>query len=277
MRIEFIQLEDGLQEISGTGILQFDAGSMLRVDTATIVDNLDVVNVEYLNNALGSFGITHTIESDRTISTNEMYNVWGDFTIESGQTLNNDGRLVVVNGSFLNNGTYIQGTEGSVEIVNTNLDYILGRGNAVNGQDILWTDVTGNWIAGDSTTYLDTAAGNVHVTKEWVENKITLVPTLQLANKYESPLSTVGNDQDSGITIDYTPSNNGFVDVKINGMSVRLGDGVKTRDCYFSADGGTTARSITDVEAGDSLYWNGLIAGYDLNSLTDEVSLFYIS
>jgi hypothetical protein len=50
-KIQFIQLEDGTQQISETGVITFSAGSILRVDTSTISNSLDVVNVEYLTNA----------------------------------------------------------------------------------------------------------------------------------------------------------------------------------------------------------------------------------
>ena len=277
-KIQFIQLEDGLQQISGTGVLEFDAGSMLRVDTATISALLDVVNVEYLNNALASFRLTHTVSVDQTIMQNDMYNIWGDYTIEAGKTLNNNGRLVIVNGNFIDNGTYNQGVTGSLEIVNTNLDYILGRGNAVNGQDIIWTDNTGNWNTGESTAYLDTANDNVYVTKEWVNSKVSaLTIAISLSDKYQSPLTTSGNEQNTNISITFTPVNDGFVDVQVNGLSVTLGDGIKTKDCYFSVDSGSTARLIQDITAGDTLYWNGIIAEYDLDAAKDLISLLYIS
>lgn len=276
-KIQFIQLEDGLQQISGTGILEFDAGSILRVDTATISALLDVVNVEYLNNAISTFGLTHTISTNQTIAQNQMYNIWGDFTIEAGKILDNEGRLVIVNGNLINNGTYNQGVNGSLEIVNTNLDYILGRGNTVNGQDILWTGATGIWSPGESITYLDTASDNVYVTKEWVNNKVSSSTTnIKLSDKYQPSLTTSGDGQSTGVSITDTPIDDGFVDVRINGISAILGDGIKTKDCYFSADGGTTARLIKDITSGDTLYWNGLIAGYDLDASNDLISLFYI-
>ena len=55
-------------------------------------------------------------------------------------------------------------------------------------------------------------------------------------------------------------------------MEVNLGD--KTFDCYFSNDGGTTARLVVDIEAGDILYWNGSIAGYQLDA-TDDIDISY--
>jgi hypothetical protein len=49
-------------------------------------------------------------------------------------------------------------------------------------------------------------------------------------------------------------------------------------DCYFSADGGVTPKNITDLVAGDTLYWNGNTsnAGFKLD-ITDRVDIIYES
>jgi hypothetical protein len=49
-----------------------------------------------------------------------------------------------------------------------------------------------------------------------------------------------------------------------NGVQLDVGNGVKTRECYFSGDGGATARTFPALQAGDFLYWNGSIAGYQI-------------
>ena len=89
-----------------------------------------------------------------------------------------------------------------------------------------------------------------------------------------TPIVTSGNGASTGISITYTPWNDSKVMVKINGIGSNLGDGVKTKDCYFSNDNGATARAMADIEAGDTLYWNGEVAGYDLDA-GDEVDLDY--
>jgi len=58
-------------------------------------------------------------------------------------------------------------------------------------------------------------------------------------------------------------------DIVIDGTGVNLGNGVLTKDCYFSNDGGITPKLIKDIEAGDILYWNGANAGYELDPLDD--------
>lgn len=68
----------------------------------------------------------------------------------------------------------------------------------------------------------------------------------------------------------------GYIMVCVNTAGPQLvGDGTKVAvDCYFSADGGVTARLLRNVVAGDLLYWNGSVAGFQL-AATDRVSLFF--
>jgi len=75
-------------------------------------------------------------------------------------------------------------------------------------------------------------------------------------------------------TLATTPTGDGMVQVVINGLTAELGQGVKTKDCYFSVDGGTTARAIAAIAAGDSLYWVGSVAGYELDA-TDRIDFIY--
>ena len=88
------------------------------------------------------------------------------------------------------------------------------------------------------------------------------------------PSVTSGNYSTTGIQITFTPWNDSNIEIKVNGIGCNLGNGIKTKDCYFSNDAGTTARLIKDVEAGDTLYWNSLVAGYILDG-GDEIDIDY--
>ena len=93
--------------------------------------------------------------------------------------------------------------------------------------------------------------------------------------KQESaPSATTADEDTTGITITYTPFNDSEVKVTCNGLGVDVGNGAKDEACYFSADGGTTARSIADITAGDTLYWMGSVAGFELEN-DDEIDLRY--
>lgn len=84
---------------------------------------------------------------------------------------------------------------------------------------------------------------------------------------------TSGNASSTGIQISFTPFADGDVAIKVNGVEVNLGNN-KLLDCYFSADGGITAKSIANIEAGDELYWNGIIAQFDLDG-ADDIDVVY--
>lgn len=62
----------------------------------------------------------------------------------------------------------------------------------------------------------------------------------------------------------------------VNGVQYMVGSGVKTEDCYFSNDAGATARTFANIVATDSLYWNGVVAGFDLET-TDILDMNYVT
>jgi hypothetical protein len=95
------------------------------------------------------------------------------------------------------------------------------------------------------------------------------------ANKSMNP---TGATSGTGLTLAAKPSGLGtasaYPRVMVNGLAVTLGDGVKTKEAYFSADSGSTAKSLTALAAADVLYWNGVVAGYDL-ATTDVIEIDY--
>lgn len=74
--------------------------------------------------------------------------------------------------------------------------------------------------------------------------------------------NTSGDGQDSGAIFSATPV--AFRGFQVGGRDQIVGNGVKTKDCYVSSDGGTTAKALSAIVAGDTVYWNGVIAGFDL-------------
>ena len=90
----------------------------------------------------------------------------------------------------------------------------------------------------------------------------------------QASLVTSAVSKTTGVTITYTPYSDSAVTIKVNGIAVNLGDGTLSEACYFSSDGGTTPRLIADISAGDTLYWDGSIAGYELEA-TDDIDISY--
>ena len=96
------------------------------------------------------------------------------------------------------------------------------------------------------------------------------------ADKDLTPAICIGNFRQTALFISGTPFNNSYVRVDINSLSVVLGDGVKTKDCYFSDDAGVNAKSIANIVAGDQLIWNSIIAGFNLDA-NDRINLYYVT
>lgn len=100
------------------------------------------------------------------------------------------------------------------------------------------------------------------------------IPTIQKMSvddkSWAALTTTVDGDQASISTITNTPIDESYVEVKVNGVEYEVGNGVTTAVCYFSGDGGTTARGFSSahpngkVQSGDTLHWNGTIAGFEL-------------
>jgi hypothetical protein len=108
-----------------------------------------------------------------------------------------------------------------------------------------------------------TAAPSVATPPQPTATEGCSVPTSY--NKSMPALATVSNGDLACLTaIQLDPI--GHVEVLVNGLGVALGDGTPNSGCYFSNDGGATARQINDITAGDLLYWNGTIAGYQLSA-----------
>ncbi len=93
------------------------------------------------------------------------------------------------------------------------------------------------------------------------------VPRPALTNK-NMTASVTASDGDAACAtaIAAAPALGGYVGVRVNGVHVQVSNGNKTLDCYFSGDGGTTARATGAIAAGDLLYWVGSVAGYQLDA-----------
>jgi hypothetical protein len=104
------------------------------------------------------------------------------------------------------------------------------------------------------------------------ESSTESLPTILDKNLTSVP--TIGNGAVTNIAISATPAGTQYVGVSINGMSYIVGDGSKLFDCYFSNDVGVTARSFANIVIGDELYWNGIIAGFNLD-IIDRIDLYY--
>jgi hypothetical protein len=114
----------------------------------------------------------------------------------------------------------------------------------------------------------------------WVDTGVGTPAAFDTAsNKAMTASVTTADFQIATVTtLAFKPSGIGsassYVRVQVNGIGINIGDGVKTKESYFSADSGATAKTIANLATGDSLYWVGSVAGYQL-AATDSVDFDY--
>ena len=80
-------------------------------------------------------------------------------------------------------------------------------------------------------------------------------------------VTSIDGDLATNEAIQYDPANG--ISVTINGIQIMIGDGNKNEASYFSSDGGNTAKRFKQIKSGDKYYWNGSIAGYQLDGSDD--------
>ncbi len=121
-----------------------------------------------------------------------------------------------------------------------------------------------------------TADGDVlRVTVDAAGGAAGEVTWTRLDKRVAAVVTVADNDQAMASAISATPLN-GYINVTLNGVEVSVGDGTKVGvDCYFSADGGVTARALDAVVQTDTLHWNGSVAGFQLTT-ADRISLHYL-
>ena len=279
----------------GTNILEIIDASDTFVTGSTYDTNSGVLTISRNDGVdLTPSGFTsvinHTVSgsSTKSIAQNDMYLIWDDFTINSGSTVNNNGRLVVVNGDFNNFGSY--SGSGSLELITTNLEYILNHGNETNGNLIFYTQSPSGWASGDSISDISAATGNVLVTKEWVElatsvdnndfvtgatftnNQLNI--TLNNGTSVETTIDNL-----SGLTVDGNVLINGDVNIigsatTINSEQVLIKDNIITLNSNVTGSTTPILNSGFEVLRGSgdtkSILW---LENTDLWSVDDDLSV----
>ena len=156
------------------------------------------------------------------------------------------------------------------------LDTYAGTGGDSEDNDAIQINVTFEEISkGSAVTRNIFQVGDV-ITYETDQQGLILddVPKFTKEDEGKTSSVTSGNGARTGITLTSAPHENGNVTINVNGLQSSLGDAVKTKECYFSRDTGTTALAINSLTVGDELIWNGTIAGYELDA-TDKIDVIY--
>lgn len=102
-------------------------------------------------------------------------------------------------------------------------------------------------------------------------------PAPSASNKdMTASVTTTDNDAATATAVAANNALAGYMGLRVNGIHYEVGNGTKTGvDAYLSGDAGVTARAFSAVIAGDTIHWNGSIAGFQLAS-SDRLDLCYL-
>jgi len=170
------------------------------------------------------------------------------------------------NGVYIWNGAAVPATRrndfDTSAKVTTNKSFFVDEGSAAGRMYRLTT--TGNITLG--TTNLTFAVA-------FTQSSAAPVKT----NKYlTANTTTADGNQATATTVTGSPVAGSFVCADVNGLLESVGDGTKAGcSCYVSGDGGTTARTFNAIQSGDTIHWNGSVAGYQLNATRHKLSLHF--
>jgi len=271
-----------------TGTLNDFTGT--EITASTPVNATDVANKSYVDSAITGSVIAGAGMTSSTTATSITLNVIaGDASVlvnanelhvqeDPAGAISTTGSGVAVNVD----GTSIDISANAVEIkalgvttaklANANVTLAKMANNAVDENIIVSTAVT-NGLTGGSGSKLAVLPNGTSVSVSGSGLKAA-VPTTADKSRF-SVNNTSGNDSDTGLTITSAPAGSSDVIVMVNGLQYKVGNGSNTGcDCYFGATSGT-AHTFATIVAGDKLFWNGTIAGFQL-ATTDLVDLNYV-
>jgi hypothetical protein len=240
------------------------------------------------------FNVKYYIEPTDYIVVPQYYQYWIYGDLEIAGTLVNYGHVIISNGSLttIGSGAFSNGPSGQLIFAS-----LMGGATAsYNDSDTIQFSYQ-NTVAGPSVSAivkdgsltaskLDTgsnggATAGYLLSVDDDGNFSWVIPSSLVENSTDDKnfivtYTTVGNGYPTGLAINSTPL--GHVGVYINGVETDLGYGsTVSSSCYFSNDGGTTAKNIGNILSGDILYWNTSAAGFSLSpELPDRISLYYI-
>jgi hypothetical protein len=133
----------------------------------------------------------------------------------------------------------------------------------------LATSVAGNGLTGGGGSALSVVANGDSISVSGSGVKAAVFNTGN--RNMTASVTTADNQVACATTLAVTPAGDGGINVYVNGLLYEVGNGVKTKDCYFSDDGGTNAKSYALAASGDTLYWVGSVAGFQLDA-TDRIT-----
>jgi hypothetical protein len=203
---------------------------------------LDADEIDYDNSGSGLVATDVQAAIDEVITT-----IAGGLDLQGGWNANTNTPDLTAAGTHVNGHLYIVTVSGATDPGNGKTDW-------TTRDQLFWSDTASNWITLDNSEPLPEEADKG-------------LPGL---------VTAIDGDQATASTVTNDPVGDSEVAVYVNGIKARVGDGVKTDECYFSGDAGATARAFGAIVATDTLHWVGSVAGYQIG-LTDSIDFVYVS
>jgi hypothetical protein len=230
---------------------------------------------EFFISGAGTFSVTSSTSTQiRTYNNDKTSYVFTDefgINLETAIDAGTYSRIDLIN----TQGILIESFDNA-DIVNLELsilDKTIGVGDGSSNNRIVITDD----VHSKGLVYFDDYSANFTtfsvVTKGYVDSVINTVGSSAVYDRQNSSV-TSGDASTTGMFLSSIPNIYSRVQVFVNGQLQYLGDGTLSSDCYFSNDGGFTPVALNALGAGDTLYWNGVHANFNL-AITDSISIVY--
>ena len=272
------------------------AGNGLTYSSGVFSVNVDSDSLEIINDIVR---LKDSISGGRTfsnsVSISQNLTVDGDFMVNGTTTFVNTTELEVKDSII----TISKGNDANI-LPTLKSGISVDRGLTASGGDarLLWDESKDVWISGlsgsekvilndvgDGLTQSNNIvsinlANNSGLT--FSSNKlgvsvdgttITIVNDQLVAVGGSSPIYQIatssitnGNYSPTGIFLSSTPSDYSRIQISVNGQLIHLGAS-SSADAYFT-------KNLQDLITNDELYWNGIIAGYELDSY-DKLQIVY--
>lgn len=226
-------------------------------------------------------------------ATNVAYVQIVDFTQDIPFTINHNLgsdsihiQLIDLDGNEIVEGHFDNYTINTVDVTltetNNNVKVVIFAAGGVeitSLEQLTDTALTSPLLDGDILIYDETSGFWVNSASSTVDTQI-LTPD----DKFLTALNTTADGDPASLSgITNTPVDGCYVEVKVNGVEYEVGNGVTTKTCYFASPasptvpkGFSTSHPNGQVSAGDLLYWNGSIIGFELKA-GSRISLTYLT
>jgi len=284
---------DGLSATGGTLSVNTSNGLTIIGDSVQINQTAAGNGLTFSSGAFAvntSNGLTingDNVQIDQSAAGNGLTFSSGVFAVNTsnGLTINGDNvqidQSAAGDGLTFSSGVFAVNTSNGVTIIND----IVQVNQTIAGQGLTFSSGVVDMVWGGTATGTTFSNDSVAVVVDGTTIQINSSGQLTVVSGVSQPVydrylgSTTTADGQLATTsaLSATPNDYSRVQVFVNGQQQRLGNGTKVGvDCYFSSDGGTTAKNLSALVLGDNLYWNGSVAFFQI-STSDVVEIVYES